>query len=41
LLSGEQADWSIKKGALWWFSSRAIGESAQTALKAVVSPELL
>jgi len=41
LLAGEQADWTIKKGALWWFSSRAIGDEAQAVLKAVLSPELL
>jgi phosphohistidine phosphatase len=41
LLSGEQAAWTIKKGALWWFSSRAASDAAQAVLKAVVSPELL
>ncbi len=37
LLSGEPAGWSIKKGALWWLSSRA----GETALRAVVAPDLL
>ena len=37
LLSGEGADWAIRKGALWWFSSRA----GDTILRAVVSPDLL
>ena len=37
LLAGEQADWSIKKGALWWFSNRA----GELILRAVVSPDLL
>lgn len=37
LLSGEAAGWSIKKGALWWFSSRA----GETVLRAVVAPDLL
>ena len=37
LLAGEQADWTIKKGALWWFSERA----GEVILRAVVSPELL
>ena len=37
LLAGEQADWTIKKGALWWFSERA----GEVVLRAVVSPELL
>ncbi len=37
LLAGETADWTIKKGALWWFSNR-MGEMM---LRAVVSPDLL
>ena len=37
LLAGEQADWTIKKGALWWFSERA----GEVVLRAVVSPDLL
>jgi phosphohistidine phosphatase len=41
LLAGDQADWTVKKGALWWFSSRATGGEARAMLKAVVSPELL
>jgi phosphohistidine phosphatase len=41
LLSGEPAEWAIKKGALWWFSSRARDGDVQSVLKAVVSPDLL
>jgi len=41
LLSGEPAGWSIKKGALWWFSSRAGHGDAQAVLRAVVNPDLL
>ena len=37
LLTGEPAGWTIKKGALWWFSSRA----GDTILRAVVSPDLI
>ena len=37
LLAGEQADWTIRKGALWWFSDRA----GDTILRAVVSPDLV
>jgi len=37
LLAGAQADWTIKKGALWWFSGRAGGQ----ILRAVVSPDLV
>lgn len=41
LLSGEPSDWNIRKGALWWFSSRASHYDDQTVLRAVVSPDLL
>jgi phosphohistidine phosphatase len=41
LLSGERSDWNIKKGALWWFSSRTVYGETQTVLRAVVSPDLL
>jgi phosphohistidine phosphatase len=37
LLAGEQSDWTIKKGALWWFS----GRGGEVYLRAVVSPDLL
>jgi len=37
LLAGRPADWTIRKGALWWFSQRA----GETILRAVVSPDLL
>jgi phosphohistidine phosphatase len=37
LLSGQEADWAIKKGALWWFSRR----EGETLLRAVVAPDLL
>lgn len=41
LLSGEPSDWTIKKGALWWFSGRAHYGDTETILRAVVSPDLL
>ncbi len=41
LLSGVEADWSIKKGGVWWFSNRLHGDETQTALRAVMSPEFL
>ena len=41
LLSGEPSDWNIKKGALWWFSSRTRYGNIQTVLRAVISPDLL
>lgn len=41
LLSGQEADWSIKKGALWWFSLRKRDEEAQVVLKTVIDANLL
>ena len=41
LLSGQEADWTIKKGALWWFSNRTRRGETQTVLKAAISSELL
>lgn len=40
LLSGSEAAWTIKKGALWWFSNRTRRGETQTVLKAMISPEL-
>lgn len=41
LLSGQEADWTIKKGALWWFSNRTRAGETQTLLKAVIGPDLI
>jgi phosphohistidine phosphatase len=41
LLGGEEADWTIKKGAVWWFSNRTREGETQTVLRGVVGPELL
>lgn len=41
LLSGSEADWSVKKGAVWWFSKRSREGRDQTVLRAVVNPEML
>lgn len=41
LLSGAEADWSIKKGGVWWFSNRLRDNEMQTVLRAVMSPEFL
>ena len=41
LLSGDPSDWNIKKGALWWFSSRSGYGDTQTVLRAVISPDLV
>jgi len=39
LLSGEEAEWAIKKGALWWFSNRTRRGETQTILRAVMAPD--
>lgn len=41
LLSGQEADWPIKKGALWWLSNRVRMDEPQTVLRAVITPDLL
>jgi phosphohistidine phosphatase len=41
LLSGAEADWSVKKGGIWWFTNRVRQEETQTVLRAVIAPELL
>ena len=39
LLAGAEADWSIKKGAVWWFSNRVRLGETQTVLRAVIPAE--
>ncbi len=41
LLSGEERDWSVRKGAVWWFSARDREERRRIVLRAVASPDLL
>lgn len=41
LLTGVEADWSIKKGSVWWFSNRLHDGENQTILRVVMSPEFL
>ena len=40
LLSGNEADWSVKKGSVWWFSNRSRLGETQTVLRAVMPAEL-
>lgn len=40
LLSGVEADWTIKKGALWWFTNRVRNGETQTVVRAVMPPDL-
>jgi len=41
LLAGQEANWTIKKGAIWWFSNRTRQGETQTVLRAVINPDLL
>lgn len=41
LLSGAEADWSVKKGAVWWFSKRSREGRDQTVLRTAMNPEML
>jgi phosphohistidine phosphatase len=41
LLSGEEAYWSIKKGAVWWLSNRERGGANAVVLRAVVGPDFV
>lgn len=38
LLGGTEADWTIKKGGIWWFSNRVRQDETQTVLRAVCNP---
>jgi len=41
LLGGAEDDWTVKKGAVWWFSNRTREGETQTVLRGVISPDLL
>jgi phosphohistidine phosphatase len=41
LLAGEVQPWVIKKGAVWWFSSRPEEGEGAAALVAMVNPNLM
>lgn len=40
LLSGREAPWAIKKGALWWLSSRMRSGKPETRLEAAITANL-
>ena len=40
LQSGAEAQWSVKKRGIWWFSSRAGDDGLEVVLRAVLSPDL-
>ena len=41
ILTGAEADWKFKKGAIWWFEQGEDEEGANAALRAVVFPASL
>jgi len=41
LLSGEEAPWSVRKGAVWWLTNRVRGGTASTVLKVVIGPDFV
>jgi phosphohistidine phosphatase len=41
LVSGAEADWSVKKGGLWWLSKRERGGESQVVVRAVIAPDLI
>jgi phosphohistidine phosphatase len=41
LMTGSEAEWSIKKSGIWWFQSRSRNGDGQTVLRAVMNPDLL
>jgi phosphohistidine phosphatase len=41
LVSGAKAEWSVKKGGLWWLSNRERGGETQVVVRAVLAPDLI
>jgi len=41
LVSGAHSEWTIKKGGLWWLTSRVRGDQAQVVVRAVLAPEFV
>ena len=41
LLGGAEDDWTIKKGAIWWFSKRVRADETQTVLRVALPAEFL
>lgn len=41
LVAGAGQEWSVKKGGLWWLSSRERGGETQVVVRAVLAPDLL
>ena len=41
LLSGEEASWSMRKGAVWWLTNRDRGTGAAVMLRVVIGPDFV
>jgi phosphohistidine phosphatase len=41
LVTGAEADWPIRKGAIWWLAHRVRDGDGQVVLRAVIAPDLL
>jgi len=41
LLAGEEADWSMKKGSIWWISNRVRQGESQTVLRVMMPTEFI
>lgn len=41
LLSGEEAYWSVRKGAVWWLSNRERGGASAVVLRVVIGPDFV
>jgi len=41
LLSGVEGDWPVRKGAVWWFSSRSRFGVEQAVIRAVIGADLV
>jgi phosphohistidine phosphatase len=41
LLGGSEGEWSVKKGAVWWLSSRVRAGETRVVLRTSISPDML
>jgi len=41
LLAGDEASWSVKKGAVWWLSNRTRDGDSGVVLKVAIGPDLV
>ena len=41
LLTGKEAQWSIKKGGMWWLNNREREGESQVVVRAALAPDLL